>query len=175
MSPPEDLALRTADAEDIGAIAELFLVCWRTSYRGVLPPQLVSMFDQDSARDLWRRSFVDEPRARVVLLAERPDRSVAGVISMGRDPDLPGAGHIFSLYVHPDAQGLGIGRMLVEAAVEHFGADGLAHATLWVFEANIGGRKFYQRLGWLPDGATRVEPEYGEPELRLGRSISATA
>jgi hypothetical protein len=56
-------------------------------------------------------------------------------------------------------------------AVERFRAAGLATASLWVFEANTGARAFYGHLAWLPDGARRIEPEYGEPEVRLTRSV----
>ena len=43
----------------------------------------------------------------------------------------------------------------------------MTQATLWVFEANATARAFYLRHGWEPDGGTRVEPEFGEPEVRL--------
>ncbi|MCP3860149.1 MAG: hypothetical protein GY704_10890 [Phycisphaeraceae bacterium] len=30
-------------------------------------------------------------------------------------------------------------------------------ATLWVVAENTGARRFYERLGWRPDGARRSE------------------
>lgn len=59
---------------------------------------------------------------------------------------------------------------MLAAADAHFRAAGLDEATLWVFEANAAARRFYARLGWQPDGTVRVEPQYGEVELRLVRS-----
>jgi len=170
----DGVVLRTADAADVEAIADLFLACWRTSYRDVLPADLVAMYEPTSARDMWQRSFSEGPGDREVIVAERPDESVVGVVALGQDPDRAGTGHIFSLYVHPDAQGLGVGARLVSAAVERFRADDLPQASLWVFEANAGARAFYGRLGWLPDGTVRVEREYGEPEIRLTRSMRDT-
>jgi ribosomal protein S18 acetylase RimI-like enzyme len=76
-------------------------------------------------------------------------------------------GHVFSLYVDPDAQGTGVGGRLLAEAERWFGSEGLAEATLWVFEANARARAFYARHGWQPDGGMRVEPEFGEPEIRL--------
>lgn len=32
-------------------------------------------------------------------------------------------------------------------------------------------RRRVTHLGWQPDGAQRVEPRYGEPELRLRRTL----
>ena len=167
MNEPADVTLRTAGVHDVDTISDLFLACWRTSYRDVLPPHLIEMYGPASARDLWRYSFADGPASRDVIVAETPDHSLTGVVSMGRDPDLPSSGHVFSLYVHPEAKGLGVGARLMSAAVERLRADGLSQATLWVFRANAGGIAFYQHLGWFPDGGTRVEPEYGETEIRL--------
>jgi len=167
----DGVVLRTADAADVEAIVVLFLACWRTSYRDILPADLIAMYGPTSARDLWQRSFAEGPGDREVVVAERPDQSMVGVVALGRDPDRAGTGHIFSLYVHPDAQGLGVGARLVSAAVERFRADDVPQASLWVFEANAGARAFYGRLGWLPDGTIRVEREYGEPEIRLTRSM----
>ena len=168
----DEVVLRPADADDVEAIADLFLACWRTSYRDVLPPHVVDMYGPASARDLWRRSLEEGSGERRVVVAEQIGKSILGVVAMGRDPDRPALGHVFSLYVHPGAQGLGIGARLMSAAVERFSADALSEASLWVFEANTGGRAFYERLGWLADGTKRVEPEYGEQELRLTRSLT---
>jgi ribosomal protein S18 acetylase RimI-like enzyme len=168
----DEVVLRPADADDVEAIADLFLTCWRTSYRDVLPPDVVDMYGQASARDLWRRSLGVRSGEQQVVVAERIDGSIMGVVAMGRDPDHPALGHVFSLYVRPGAQGLGIGARMMSAAVERFSADALSEANLWVFEANTGGRAFYERLGWLADGTKRVEPEYGEQELRLTRSLT---
>ncbi len=173
MSHDADITLRAAGMADLADVADLFLACWRTSYVSFLPAPVVSMFGPDSARALWRRSLCDGQTDVAVLVAERANGSVVGVLATGRDPDRPVSGHIFSLYVHPDAQGLGIGARLMSAALDRFRSDGLTDATLWVFEANVAARGFYERLGWHPDGATRIEPQYGEPELRLSRSVSA--
>jgi ribosomal protein S18 acetylase RimI-like enzyme len=168
----DEVVLRAAKADDVGAIADLFLACWRTSYRGVLPPHVVGMYGPASARDLWKRSLEAGSSQRRVVVAERVDGSMLGVVAMGRDPGHPALGHVFSLYVHPDAQGLGIGARLMSEAHERFRVEGRSQASLWVFEANTGGRAFYERMGWLADGMKRVEPEYGEQELRLTRSLT---
>ena len=90
---------------------------------------------------------------------------------MGSDPDEPAAGHVACLYVDPAAQGQGIGARLLEEAHRWFRAEGRAEATLWVFAANAPARRFYARRGWHPDGGERVEPAFGEPEVRLRRRV----
>lgn len=171
MSGEARTTIREARPDDLAAVAAVFLACWHESYPGFLSPGVAGLYDEDGARALWRRTLVDPPADATVLVAELPGRSVSGVIRIGRDPDLPAAGHVYSLYVHPEAQGLGVGARLLAAADGRFRRDGVEEATLWVFAANAAARAFYVHLGWQPDGGERVEPAYGEPEVRLRRSI----
>jgi ribosomal protein S18 acetylase RimI-like enzyme len=176
--------VRPGHAADADAAAAVFLACWHRSYAHVLPARVRARYDEASARAMWRRIFA---AADGVLVADVAGRGVCGVTRYGPDPDQgldpaqgpdadqPAVGHIFSLYVHPDAQGLGLGRALLEAATERLRAAGHREATLWVFAANTGARGFYERLGWRPDGGTRVEEAYGEPELRLRRALTAAS
>lgn len=162
--------IREATAGDLDAVVALFLRCWRQSYAGVLPSRVLEAFDGPRATELWRRALVTPGRETRGLVAQ-DGRRVTGVVRMGRDPDEPTVGHVFSLYVDPDAQGAGTGARLLGAAEAWLRSDGLAQATLWVFEANERARGFYGHQGWLPDGGARVEPEFGEPEVRLRRAL----
>lgn len=173
MNPEAAITIREARPDDLTAVAAVFLACWHDSYADFLPPDVIDMYDEDGARALWRPALSDPPADAVVFVAEQTGRGVLGVIRIGKDPDEPAAGHVYSLYVRPDTQGLGVGTRLLAAADDRFGRDGVHEATLWVFAANAAARGFYARLGWLPDGGERVEPQYGRPELRLRRSLSA--
>lgn len=175
MKPQLAVVVREARPNDLAAVAAAFLACWRTSYAGFLPPDVIDRYDDDSARALWRPTLRNPPAGAIVLVAERTRRGVLGVIRIGPDPGEPTAGHVYSLYVRPDAHGLGVGTRLLAAANDRFRRDDVHEATLWVFAANAAALGFYARLGWQPDGALRVEPQYGEPELRLRRTLREDA
>jgi ribosomal protein S18 acetylase RimI-like enzyme len=160
------VAVRPAVAGDLDAVVGTFLACWHGSYRGLLPPDVRAMYTADSARRLWRRAPLSG-----LLVAEVLQRGVLGVARFGADPQDPARGHVFSLYVHPDSQGLGLGRALLEAAVQRLAEAGHRAATLWVFADNTAARAFYTRQGWTPDGAARTEPAYRLPEVRLRRAL----
>jgi len=164
------VSVRRADEDDLEAIAEVFLTAWRTSYREALPSQLVDRMDATWARRLWRPS-VAPGAERTVRVAVHANGSVVGVVAWGRDPDDPASGHVYSLYVHPMAQGHRIGTRLLDEAVTSLAAEGLHRATLWVFEANVSAFAFYARSGWKPTHGRRVEAEFGEPEIQLTRAI----
>jgi GNAT superfamily N-acetyltransferase len=160
------IELRDAGPGDLDAVAALFLRCWRESYASVLPVKVIEVFDESSARELWRGPLVTPRPGTRGVVALDGDR-VVGIARMGRDPDDPVVGHVFSLYVDPSVQGSGVGGRLLAEADRWLAAEGHSEATLWVFEANTLARTFYAHHGWLPDGGTRVEPEFREPEVRL--------
>jgi GNAT superfamily N-acetyltransferase len=159
------IELRDAIPADLEEISALFLRCWR-GYGDVLPAHVIGVFDEAGARELWRRA-IETPRPGTRGVVALDGSRVLGVIRMGRDPDEPAAGHVFSLYVGPEAQGSGVGARLLADAAAWVPSEGLADATLWVFQANERARRFYARHGWTPDGGTRIEPGFGEPEVRL--------
>lgn len=171
MSPEVTITVREARPDDLTAVATVFLACWRTSYAGILPTGVIGLYDEDGARALWHPTLSSPSADAVVFVAEQTGRGVLGVIRIGKDPDEPAAGHVYSLYVRPDAQGLGVGRRLLTAADARFRGTGVHEATLWVFAVNTAALGFYSRLGWQPDGGQRVEPQYGEPELRLRQTL----
>jgi ribosomal protein S18 acetylase RimI-like enzyme len=86
-----------------------------------------------------------------VLVADQGGR-VVGFEALGDEL-------IAHLYVHPAAQGQGLGTRLLLAAKERR-ATGL---RLWVFQRNEGARRFYERHGFrclrLTDGAENEERE----------------
>ena len=67
-----------------------------------------------------------------------------------------------NLHVLPAAQGRGIGKQLLHRASvwvrDHFPGQGM---FLWVFEANVHARDFYERLGATVVERTVVEPPGG--------------
>jgi GNAT superfamily N-acetyltransferase len=78
------------------------------------------------------------------------------------------------LYVEPSAQNRGVGTRLLDHA-KSLRPDRL---ELWVFQANEGARRFYERHGFrlvrLTDGAENMEREPdARYEWRAGRSATA--
>jgi ribosomal protein S18 acetylase RimI-like enzyme len=158
--------LRVAGSQDLAGIVTVFLDCWRQSYRGVLPDRLIDRMSDDAAGELWRRALT-APDATVVVATR--DSVVLGVTRFA----LQGStGLVHSLYVSPDARGLGLGRRLLERAAADLAAAGADTATLWVFADNTGSIGFYGACGWLPDGATRVQEDFGEPEIQLRKALA---
>jgi len=81
-----------------------------------------------------------------ILVAEEQGR-VIGYITTRLDPATK-LGWIPNLAVEPEFQGRGIGRQLIEAALELFRQRGMSHAKIETLEQNRVGQKLYPSLGF---------------------------
>ncbi|MFI6093105.1 GNAT family N-acetyltransferase [Streptomyces sp. NPDC051218] len=61
------------------------------------------------------------------------------------------------LYVKPSRTRSGIGRMLLEAVHAQAHADGVSLMLLWVLADNTRARHFYERAGYIADGAAQAD------------------
>ena len=162
------VTLRDARPDDLDGIVAVFLGCWHVTYAETLPAATVAAMTTAGARALWSRVLGEgAPGEVIVARARRADgeTAIAGVTRWSP------SGWVHSLYVDPAAQGTGVGSLLLAEATRRIGRAGAATAHLWVFRDNAAGRRFYGRHGWSPDGTTRVEEEFGAPELRLTRPL----
>ncbi|CUH75638.1 putative N-acetyltransferase YjaB [Tritonibacter multivorans] len=69
-------------------------------------------------------------------------------------------GQICSLYVHPDMQGQGIGKALLDNAKSTEG-----ELMLWTFQANEGAQRFYLREGFVEKRRTEGDNDEGLPDI----------
>jgi len=99
-----------------------------------------------------------------------------GVSSCGesRDDDVDeSVGEIRSFFVAPGSWGGGVGRVLMDGALESLRERGHHTATVWSFTENERANAFYEALGFTRDGA---EEPTGEdwadiPGIRYRRSL----
>ena len=122
----------------------------------------------------WRARLADPPPGWAVFVAER-DGVVVGFAAVGPSRDERGIGELYAIYVDPDAWSTGAGRALIDQCEEQLSGD-YGDATLWVLEDNPRARAFYERAGWLPDGARKAEERWGvrAPEVRYRKELKSS-
>ena len=177
---PAALPIRPGGAGDGAAIAALQRRSWRVSYRGLISDRFLDDLDLSYLGAYWcgRAAVSPGPRHRL-LVAGRPGE-VHGVVDTGpgREADLSvddGWGEVRSLYLDPTVVGRGLGSVLLAAAEGLLRDAGFTAAVLWVVDGNAPARRFYERLGWVADGATKRTPVDDEvlDEVRYRRHLVA--
>lgn len=139
--------LAPAGRGDLGAIAEVHIQAWRAAYRGLVPDAVLDQRSIESCEDLWRDALASGEPA--LLLARSGDDCV-GFIAYGaaRDDDAgPRCAEIWTLYLHPDHWGRGLGRQLWQAACQALVDKGIDTVFLWVVTGNHRAIAFYHAMG----------------------------
>ena len=170
------MTVRDARPGDGRRFEEVRIAGWHAAYAGILHPELLRGLVVDEERVAWReRWLAAPPPGEATLVAEVDGTVVAGAFLWpARDDDLDPAtaGELASLYVEPGLRGRGLGSALLEAG---FARLPQPLQVLWVLEDNAPARRFYERHGFVTDGARKALPILGEPrEVRYRRLSPAS-
>jgi GNAT superfamily N-acetyltransferase len=164
--------VRLATAEDAVDIAELHVRGWQWAYRGLVPDgYLDALSYQIPKRVVWWHDMLSGTSGpKWTWVAEGADR-IVGFADTCRswDPDADRSTAILgAIYLERSVVRRGVGRALMDRAVSNLRDVGFTAVTLWVLDTNDRARRFYEALGWRPDGTTKTEsrPGFELHELR---------
>lgn len=167
--------IREATAEDAAAIADIHVSGWRVAYRDVVPEQHLQSLSVEKRQAKWLCAIEKgEPLIRVATGAN----GVSGWVAFAgtRDDDaMPNTGEIWAIYVSPTAWAGGIGRHLLAQACEELQGMGFRAVTLWVLVKNERARRFYERLGFVPEESSVKVVNVGGAELQEVRYAKVLA
>jgi ribosomal protein S18 acetylase RimI-like enzyme len=178
------VTVRPAEPDDAAAVTRLHIRTWQSAYAGIVPAGTLAALDDqyDERVDRMRRRW-SEAGAPFTTVVATLRAGPVGFASYGpyrrESGDLdPADGEVLALYVHPDHQGQGAGRALLDNAVAALRAAGRPDIRLWVLEENHPSRTFYERYGFVADGTRHLfrvtEPDGNPvdlPELRYTLSV----
>jgi GNAT superfamily N-acetyltransferase len=148
----ERAVVRPALPADAARLAQIHVMSWRETYEGLMPTEFLTRMTDDSMRARREQNWA-------YTLQEGLDCSqvaeVGGVLmgfasggAVRPHTVLPGdyGAELFSLYTLREAQGQGLGRLLVAALARELHGRGFQGLALWVLASNRA-RQFYAHLG----------------------------
>jgi L-amino acid N-acyltransferase YncA len=154
--------IRKAEARDVPAIAQAHVQTWLTTYRGLMPDEILDSQSVER-RERWWASVVGR-EDHALFVAEDNDGAVVGFASGGaeRSGDPAFTGELYAIYLLAEHQGRGAGRALARAVAGWLYERGHRSMLVWVLGTNPF-RRFYEALGGRPV-RTKTE-KFGETEL----------
>jgi ribosomal protein S18 acetylase RimI-like enzyme len=194
------VVIRAGSAAHAAQIAAVQRESWFAAYEGVIAPEVIDRVTvpDDGAR--IRQSFRTRPWQRMLVAVDSgagdPGASdsgasasggIVGYASFGPETDVLNApwphpltadgeggrvAELYALYVRPAWWSTGTGRALMDKVLARSAAAGYQSITLWVLRDNQRARRFYDRAGFAPDGATNVLTGLGGVlEVRYRRAV----
>lgn len=144
----QPITIRPATEEDLGAIAQVLVDTWRSTFRGRLPDAFLDRLSCPEQEERHRRTM-GRPGTAYAVAAAGP--RIVGFANGGpnRQQVLPQAGELYALYIRDGFQRQGLGMALFGAIVAAHRRHGRQGMFAWVLADNPN-RGFYQRLGGQP-------------------------
>lgn len=183
MAGAGEITIRTATAEDAGAIAALHADSWRHSYRGAYSDEFLDGDVLEDRKAVWSArldrtggttaTFVAETPSRTdTTRTDRTDRTdrtgLAGFAHIAFDADPEWGTLLDNLHVAHDLKRTGLGTRLIAITAEH----ALAHHQLlhlYVLEQNTNAQAFYRARG-----GRYVESSFVSPPGGIASRLSGT-
>lgn len=142
------MLIRAAQLPDAAAIARVHVESWRTTYRGLVPDDVLATLSVEQRQRMWERTFTEFAATNYVYVAEAEGDGVVGFISGGRERegDAEYAGELYAIYLLASHQRRGLGHQLTRALVERLLQESITSMLVWVLADNPA-RRFYESLG----------------------------
>ena len=150
-----------ATARDVPALRALGVRTWRATYEGVLPGAAVERGVEELFNAYSLGAAVRDGR----MLAAFRDGVLVGLLEFDRVDDTRTM--VWKLYVDPDAQGRGIGGLLLERLLQ---SATTPEVRVEHDERNAAAAGFFMGFGFVVDEV--VDAGGGERTLRLVRRLS---
>ena len=149
--------LRRATSEHAPALARLMVDAWQAAYRGLVPDTHLSRLNAERWEARFRESLATRTEETYAVEVRG---AVVGLLTLGacrdHDEDQEATGEIWGIYLAPSYWRRGIGSWVCNEGERMLRERGYSQVVLWVFERNEQARRFYDSLGFRPDGATKT-------------------
>ena len=171
-----DLILRAATSADIPAISHLATESFIAKFGHLYTAANLNAFLEENLSEPAIAAELANP-TRVYRLAEADGRLV-GYCKIGLTCGFPEHARgkqvmeLKQLYTASDATGMGIGKAMMDWAMDQFAAHGADEAQISVYAYNDGAHRFYRRYGFdkVADITFRVG-DHIDPEFLFARML----
>ena len=142
------LSIRPYEDRDLDVVKEVTV----EAFDGIAIDQIIERREGLLRGGDWRARKVrhidaDVSRETGAVYVGEIDGSVVGYATTWTD-EASGVGHIPNVAVRVAFQGMGIGRRLIDHALDGFRAAGMTHAKIETLEANAVGYGLYSSMGF---------------------------
>jgi GNAT superfamily N-acetyltransferase len=152
--------IREARPDEAAALAAIQRDASIAGYAHIFPPELYP-YPTDVVAQRWEEFFAD---GEMTVLVAEEESAATGVAALRTE-------WLDALYVLPQWWNRGVGRALHDEVLARQREAGCERCHLWVLEHNPRARRFYERLGWVENGTSRVVPFPPKP-IDVGYSIA---
>lgn len=126
-------------SDDITKIANIYVQSWKHAYKNIISEDYLNKLTVDK----WIPYL--ETNVHTIYLAISDDKYVGIVSFDNAESTKSDVAKIYSIYVLPEYQNKGIGKILLYEAIKIIKATNFNGASVYVIEQNISAQNFYRK------------------------------
>ncbi len=134
------IIVRRAEKEDVRQIAEILVEDWQKAYRGIMDSEFLDSMSADQRYEIEIRRY-----QKYIVAADGDE--ILGYAWLEASEEEPADCEVIALYVRYEKRNSGIGKLLMQHAVEYFRESGKKKMIIWCLKENDESRKFYEKTG----------------------------
>ncbi|AXV40896.1 GNAT family N-acetyltransferase [Methanobacterium sp. BAmetb5] len=133
--------IRRATLNDVNPLAMVIMRAWKVAYTGIIDQEYIEGIDKDRYVSIFKNNILNQEE--IILVYD--EKGVKGFIS-GKEQEGKYDCEIVGLYVDPETQGQGIGKLLFQKIEEEFRAKGRNNLIVWTLD-KADNNDFYMKMG----------------------------
>ncbi len=149
--------IRPATENDALNIAAIHVASWQKIYEKKMPAAVLANLSVEKRAQQWRA--IINKNIPVLVLELNNDMLGFSCLCPARDTDLnpTQCGEISAIYLNPNVWRQGFGEKLCLASFNKLIEMNFSEVVVWVLAENMQARKFYEAMGFIHTGNTKVE------------------
>ncbi|HHT18301.1 MAG: GNAT family N-acetyltransferase [Euryarchaeota archaeon] len=135
--------IRRATLSDVNQIANVIMRAWKEGYSGIIDPEYIKTMETDKYVSIFKDNISNQKEIIFVY----DEKGVKGFIS-GKELKGKCDCEVVGLYVDPENQGKGMGKLLFKKMEEEFLKRGKSRLIVWTLH-KASNNGFYLKMGGL--------------------------
>jgi L-amino acid N-acyltransferase YncA len=161
-----DIIIHKVLPEDAYDYTVCHIACWQSAYKDIIPSGfLANMPNEIEQRTERLKNNLNESTDISYYYAAVNGKMIGRLIfGKCRDEDKSNAGEVTAVYLIKEYWNKGLGRKMMDYAIDELKSIGYDEIIVWVLEDNNRARRFYEKYGFTLDGAKK--------EMQMGKSLT---
>jgi len=140
------MIIREANLLDISKINKIYVNCWKITYKGILPEEYLNNISYKEKED-YLLNYFEKPKSKF-FVSVNDNKEIIGFVAFGEEStgQVKYRGELYFIYLLKEYKGKGIGKLLINKAIDELEKSNIISMLIWALEKNPTC-KFYEYLG----------------------------
>ena len=158
------IQIRRATYNDLASLAEIQISSWKNAFKDILSESELNKYtDSDKCVQILKNVY--NSNIGYLYIADISGKPCAELF-WRKGTEIEQSAEIVALHSVPESWGHGVGRAIMDKAINDVYNDGFKIVYLWVFEENKRARRFYEKYGFVADGKSHISIYENAIEVR---------